>query len=95
MSINVSDMMSKTLETIEGTASVQEAAKKMKEKEVSSLVVIDTDNQNKPQGIVTERDIVLLYLLFCMISYLCSQYILSIRFQLKVPYIHLAYGTLK
>jgi CBS domain-containing protein len=56
MTITISDMMSKTLETIEDMASVQEAAKKMKEKDVSSIVVVD--NQNKPQGIVTERDIV-------------------------------------
>jgi signal-transduction protein with cAMP-binding, CBS, and nucleotidyltransferase domain len=56
MSININDMMSKTLETIQETASIQEGAKKMKENDVSSLVVLD--NQNKPQGIVTERDIV-------------------------------------
>jgi CBS domain-containing protein len=54
--MNVSEMMSKTLESIQEMASVQEAAKKMKEKDVSSLVVVD--NQNKPQGIVTERDLV-------------------------------------
>ena len=57
MTITTSDIMSKTLETIEEMASIQEAAKKMKEKDVSSLVVV-VDNQNKPQGIVTERDIV-------------------------------------
>ena len=56
MTITIGDMMSKTLKAIQETASVQEAAKKMKEKDVSSLVVVD--NQNKPQGIVTERDIV-------------------------------------
>ncbi len=56
MTITINDMMSKTLETIQEAASVQEAAKKMKEKDVSSLVVVD--NQNKPRGIVTERDIV-------------------------------------
>jgi CBS domain-containing protein len=56
MTITIGDMMSKTLKTIQETASVQEAAKKMKEKDVSSLVVVD--NQNRPQGIVTERDIV-------------------------------------
>jgi signal-transduction protein with cAMP-binding, CBS, and nucleotidyltransferase domain len=56
MTINIANMMSKSLETIEETASVQEAAKKMKDKNVSSLVVVDS--QNKPQGIVTERDLV-------------------------------------
>lgn len=54
MTITINDMMSKTLQTIQEAASVQEAAKKMKEKDVSSLVVVD--NQNKPQGIITERD---------------------------------------
>jgi CBS domain-containing protein len=38
----------------EGTASVQEAAKKMKDNNVSSLVVVDGDGE--PQGLVTERD---------------------------------------
>jgi CBS domain-containing protein len=49
-------MMTKKLETIEGTASVQEAAKKMKDSNVSSLVVVD--GEGKPQGLVTERDLV-------------------------------------
>jgi CBS domain-containing protein len=56
MAISIGEMMSKNLETVQEVVSVQEAAKKMKEKDVSSLVVVD--NQNKPQGIVTERDIV-------------------------------------
>jgi len=56
MAITINEMVSKTLETIQEAASVQEAAKKMKEKDVSSLVVVDT--QNKTRGIVTERDIV-------------------------------------
>ena len=47
--------MRKKLETIEEMASVQEAAKKMKDKNVSSLVVVDTNG--KPQGLVTERDL--------------------------------------
>lgn len=49
-------MMTKKLEAIEGTASVQEAAKKMKNSYVSSLVVVD--GEGKPQGLVTERDLV-------------------------------------
>jgi CBS domain-containing protein len=56
MSLSVNDMMTKKLEAIEGTASVQEAAKKMKDSYVSSLVVVD--GEGKPQGLVTERDIV-------------------------------------
>ena len=47
--------MRKKLETIEEMASVQEAAKKMKDKDVSSLLVVDTNG--KPQGLVTERDL--------------------------------------
>jgi signal-transduction protein with cAMP-binding, CBS, and nucleotidyltransferase domain len=48
--------MRKKLETIEELASVQEAAKKMKDRNVSSLVVVD--GEGKPQGLVTERDLV-------------------------------------
>jgi CBS domain-containing protein len=57
MTMKIGEMMSNNLETVQELVSVQEAAKKMKEKDVSSLVVVD-NNQNKPQGIVTERDIV-------------------------------------
>jgi CBS domain-containing protein len=48
--------MNKELETIEETASVQQTAERMKEKNVSSLVVVDLNG--KPQGLVTERDLV-------------------------------------
>ena len=48
--------MRKRLETIDDSASVQDAAKKMKDKDVSSLIVVDRDG--KPQGLVTERDLV-------------------------------------
>ena len=48
--------MRKKLETIEELSSIQEAAKKMKNKNVSSLIVLDASG--KPQGIVTERDLV-------------------------------------
>jgi CBS domain-containing protein len=56
MTLTISDIMRKKLETIEEMASVQEAAKKMKDKNVSSLLVVDTNG--KPQGLVTERDLV-------------------------------------
>jgi CBS domain-containing protein len=52
----IKDIMRKKLETIEGTASVQQAAKKMKDRNVSSLLIID--ERGKPQGIVSERDLV-------------------------------------
>jgi CBS domain-containing protein len=55
MTMTVSDIMKKKLESIEATASVQETAKKMKEKNTSSLVVVD--EKGKPLGLVTERDL--------------------------------------
>ena len=55
MNMTISDIMRKKLETIEELASVQEAAKKMKDKNVSSLIVVD--GEGKPQGLVTERDL--------------------------------------
>jgi CBS domain-containing protein len=48
--------MSDRLETINISSSAQVAAKKMRDKNISSLVV--TDDYNKPVGIVTERDLV-------------------------------------
>jgi CBS domain-containing protein len=54
--ITVNDIMRKRLETIEKSASVQQAAKKMIDKNVSSLIVVGQDG--KPQGLVTERDLV-------------------------------------
>lgn len=53
--ISVADIMKKRLETIKETASAQQTAKKMKEKNVSSLVVVDAND--RPQGLVTERDL--------------------------------------
>ena len=56
MTITVGDLMRKKVDTIEETASIQETAKKMKDKKVSSLLVLDIDG--KPIGLVTERDLV-------------------------------------
>src|SRR5215218_8472721 len=56
MSMTITDIMRKKLETIEESASVQEAATKMKDKNVSSLVVVD--GNGRPSGLVTERDLV-------------------------------------
>jgi len=55
MTVTVSDIMNKKLETIEETASAQQTAEKMKEKNTSSLVVVDV--KGKPLGLVTERDL--------------------------------------
>jgi CBS domain-containing protein len=51
------ELMTENLETVTTISSAQEASKKMRDKNVSSLVVIDT-SVNKPTGIVTERDLV-------------------------------------
>jgi CBS domain-containing protein len=56
MTVTVSDMMTKELELIKDESSVQDAAKRMRDANVSSLVVVD--KEGRPQGIVTERDIV-------------------------------------
>jgi predicted transcriptional regulator len=42
MTMKVGDIMRKKLETIEELSSIQESAKKMKDKNVSSLLVVDT-----------------------------------------------------
>lgn len=56
MTITVNDMMTKKLETIEESSSIQDASRKMRDTNVSSLVVVDSEG--KPCGIITERDIV-------------------------------------
>lgn len=52
----VSDFMTKKIETIGESESVRESARKMKEKNVSSLLVVDKDGN--PKGLITERDLV-------------------------------------
>ena len=52
----INNIMRKHLETIDAIASVQQAAKKMKDRNVSSLLIVDEND--KPQGIVSERDLV-------------------------------------
>ena len=56
MTETVNDFMRKSLITIEESASVQEAANRMKDKNVSSLVVVD--EISRPLGLITERDLV-------------------------------------
>ena len=51
----IGDLMTEKLETIEASLSAQEAAMKMRDRNVSSLVVIDTNS--KTVGIITERDL--------------------------------------
>jgi CBS domain-containing protein len=57
VTIFVGELMTQKLETIGSLSSAQEASKKMRDNNVSSLLVID-DSNNKPTGIVTERDLV-------------------------------------
>jgi CBS domain-containing protein len=56
MTETVNDFMRKSLITIEEAASVQEAANRMKDKNISSLVVVD--EIGRPLGLITERDLV-------------------------------------
>ncbi|HEX5976401.1 MAG TPA: CBS domain-containing protein [Nitrososphaeraceae archaeon] len=51
------ELMTEKLEKISTISSAQEASKKMRDKNVSSLIVIEVNNK-KPMGIVTERDLV-------------------------------------
>ena len=52
----IGDFMTRRIETISASSSVQEVAKKMKDMDISSLVVVD--DRNKPLVLITERDIV-------------------------------------
>ena len=56
MAETVNDFMRKSLITIEESATVQEAANRMKDKNISSLVVVD--EISRPLGLITERDFV-------------------------------------
>jgi CBS domain-containing protein len=56
MTKTIDEIMSKNLEMINSSSSAQETAKKMSEKNVSSLLV--TANNGRPVGIVTEQDLV-------------------------------------
>ncbi|MFI5424381.1 MAG: CBS domain-containing protein [Nitrososphaeraceae archaeon] len=55
MTKSVKDIMTTRLQTIGMSETAKDAAKKMVDKNVSSLIVIDDDNQTV--GIITERDI--------------------------------------
>ena len=56
MTTTISDIMRKKLISVEDSATVQEAAKKMMDKNISSLIVVD--GNSSPIGLVTERDLV-------------------------------------
>ena len=55
----VKEIMSTNLETIEVTENAQQVAKRMNDKRISSVLVMDMEKNNEePIGIVTERDLV-------------------------------------
>ena len=56
MVTTVGDLMRKTVFKIQESDSIQNSAKKMKDKKVSSLLVVDRNG--RPTGLVTERDLV-------------------------------------
>lgn len=53
---SIDEIMSEKPETVVAFVSAQEAAKKMRDNNISSLIVSDINNE--PIGIVTERDLV-------------------------------------
>jgi len=56
MTTTVSELMRKNVFTIKESDTIQNSAMKMKDKKVSSLLVVDSSG--KPTGLVTERDLV-------------------------------------
>ena len=56
MTIVVRDLMRKSPYTVAESASIQDTARIMNDKKVSSLVILD--ESNNPVGLVTERDLV-------------------------------------
>ncbi len=54
----VGELMTEKLETIDSSSMAYEASKKMRDKKIGSLVVLDKKNSNRSIGIVTERDLV-------------------------------------
>jgi len=56
MTILVRDLMKKNPYTVAESASIQDTARIMNDKKVSSLVILDENNN--PVGLVTERDLV-------------------------------------
>ena len=56
MVTTVSDLMRKKIFTIQESDSIQNSARKMRDKKASSLLVVDSTG--KPTGLVTERDLV-------------------------------------
>jgi CBS domain-containing protein len=87
-SLIVNDVMSKPVVTARGKDSIKSLAAKMKKYDVSSIVIVDSEN--KPVGIVTEGDIVkrILYkkrnLLFVKASHVMSKPVVSVKKDLSL-----------
>lgn len=58
MENSVEAVMSRNLQTISVSETAEEAAKKMRDKKIGSLFVVDKGIGDQPVGIVTERDLV-------------------------------------
>jgi signal-transduction protein with cAMP-binding, CBS, and nucleotidyltransferase domain len=58
MENSVEAAMSKEIEAVDISSTAEQAAKKMRDKKVGSLLVIDGSKSDHPAGIVTERDLV-------------------------------------
>ena len=56
MQITIAEIMSKKIEIVDELASVQDVAIKMRDRNISSLIVVDSFGNAK--GLVTERDLV-------------------------------------
>lgn len=55
----ISDLYSENLVCVERGASLQDAARLMKEHHVGGVVVVEADGRRRPVGMLTDRDIVL------------------------------------
>jgi signal-transduction protein with cAMP-binding, CBS, and nucleotidyltransferase domain len=58
MENSVEAAMSKEIEAVDMSATAEQAAKKMRDKKVGSLLVMDGSKSGQPAGIITERDLV-------------------------------------
>lgn len=52
----IRDVMNYDVKKLPSTATVQEAAKIMRINEIGSIIIVDPEDQQKPIGIITERD---------------------------------------
>ncbi|MHA1264140.1 MAG: CBS domain-containing protein [Candidatus Helarchaeota archaeon] len=52
----VRDVMNPKVETLPSDASIVTAAKRMREKQIGSIIIVDPNDLTKPIGIITERD---------------------------------------